>query len=89
MARKVFFTIVALLLAGNAFDNADPHPDINLFGVLFLFFAFIAWFCWDDILAGYAYQDESGTPLRHHRTLMFTRVAPMMHLTGRRERGRR
>ena len=66
MARRIFFTIAALLLAGSAFGNADPQPDINLFGVFFLFFAFIAWFCWDDIQAGYAYLEESGAPHRHH-----------------------
>ena len=87
MARRIFFTIAALLLAGSAFGNADPQPDINLFGVFFLFFAFIAWFCWDDIQAGYAYLEESGAPHRHHGTLLFTRVAPLMHLiTGQKRR---
>ena len=80
MARRVMFTIAALLLAGSAFDNADPQPDINLFGVLFLFFAFIVWFCWNDIQAGYSYLDESPTPHRRHSALMFTRVMPLAHL---------
>jgi hypothetical protein len=80
MARRVIFTIAALLLAGSAFANADPQPDINLFGVLFLFFAFIAWFCWDDIQAGYSYLEEGGTPHRQHSALMFTRVAPLAYL---------
>jgi hypothetical protein len=89
MARRIFFTIAALLLAGSAFGNADPQPDINLFGVLFLFFAFIAWFCWDDIQAGYAYLEESGTPHRHRNALLFTRVAPLMHLIAGKKRGNR
>jgi hypothetical protein len=87
MLRRSFFTIVALLLAGGAFRDADPQPDINLFGVFLLFFAFIAWFCWDDIQAGYAYLEESGTPHRQHSALLFTRVAPLMHMiTGKKRR---
>jgi hypothetical protein len=89
MARRVFFTVVALLLAGSAFNNADPQPDINLFGVFFLFFAFVAWFCWDDIQAGYAYLDEIGTPHRHHRALLLTRVAPIVDLVAGKRRGKR
>jgi uncharacterized membrane protein HdeD (DUF308 family) len=58
MAPRLFFTILSLVLAAAAFLNADPSPDINLFGVLFLFFAFVAWFAWADIQAGYAYQAE-------------------------------
>ena len=89
MARRMFFTILALLLAGSAFDNADPQPDINLFGVFFLFFAFIAWFCWDDIQAGYAYLEESRAPERERGALVFTRVAPLMDMIiGRKRRDR-
>lgn len=83
--RKVFYTILSLLLAGSAFCNADPKPDINLFGVLFLFVAFVVWFCWDDIQAGYAYLEDSGMP-RHEKTgLMLIRFAPMYlrELAGR------
>lgn len=88
MARRVFFTVAALLLAGSAFANADPHPDINLFGVLFLFCAFVAWFCWDDIQAGYAYFDESGASPHCQGTPIFARLAPFMHLIGGGKRGR-
>ncbi len=80
MARRVIYTIAALLLAGSAFDNADPQPDINLFGVLFLFLAFVVWFCWDDIQAGYSYLEESPTPRRQRSALMFTRVMPLAYL---------
>ena len=76
MARRVLFTIIALLLAGNAFYGADPVPDVNLFGVLFLFFAFIVWFCWDEIQAGYSYLEDRGAP-RQPPSLMLIRFAPM------------
>ena len=76
MARRVLFTFVALLLAARAFYSADPVPDLNLFGVMFLFFAFISWFCWGEIQAGYAYQEDRGAP-RHPTSLMFIRFAPM------------
>lgn len=88
MVRRVLFTVLALLLSAAAFLGADPAPDVNLFGVLFLFFAFIAWFCWQDIEAGYAYLEEAGIP-RYERTgLMFVRFAPMYlrELTGRKNR---
>ena len=88
MARRVIFTIAALLLAGSAFDNADPQPDINLFGVLFLFLAFVVWFCWDDIQAGYSYLEDSGVPRCERTGLMFIRFAPMYlrELTGKKRR---
>ena len=77
MARRVLFTVIALLLALSAFDGADPTPDVNLFGVLFLFIAFVVWFYWGDMQAGYAYLEDSGVP-RYERTgLMFIRFAPM------------
>ena len=76
MARRVLFTIIALLLAANAFYSADPAPDVNLFGVLFLFFAFVVWFFWDEIQAGYAYLEDRGAA-RHETSLMFIRFAPM------------
>jgi hypothetical protein len=73
----MFFTILSLVLAAAAFLSADPSPDINLFGVLFLFFAFVAWFAWGDIQAGYAYQAE-----RREQTntipLMLVRLGPML-----------
>lgn len=76
MARRALFTIVAIVLAGSAFDNADPAPDINLFGVIFLAIAYIVWFFWSDIQAGYAFIDDDTT--RNERTgLMLIRVAPM------------
>jgi hypothetical protein len=88
MVRRVFYTMLALLLAGSAFCNADPQPDVNLFGVLFLAFAFIVWFCWDDIQAGYSYLEENRRAPRYERTgLMFIRFAPLYlrELTGRKK----
>ncbi|HVB18528.1 MAG TPA: hypothetical protein VNF04_18515 [Stellaceae bacterium] len=88
MVRRVFYTFLALALAGSAFDNADPKPDVNLFGVLFLFMAFVVWFYWHDIIAGYSYLDEGRAP-RYERTgLMFVRFAPMYlrELTGKKRR---
>ncbi len=89
MARRMLFTIIALLLAACAFYSADPAPDVNLFGVMFLFFAFISWFCWDEIQAGYAYQEDRGAP-RHQTSLMFIRFAPMYlrELAGKNSRRR-
>lgn len=77
MARRVLFTVAALLLAGSAFRDADPQPDVNLFGVLFLFLAFVVWFCWDDIQAGYAYLEDSGMPRHERLGLTLVRFAPM------------
>jgi hypothetical protein len=77
MVRRVLFTVLALLLSAGAFFGADPAPDVNLFGVLFLFFAFIAWFCWQDIQAGYAFLEEAGIPRYESSGLMFIRFAPM------------
>jgi hypothetical protein len=52
---------------------------------LFLFFAFVAWFCWDDIQAGYSYLDECGVAREPPSGLMFIRFAPMhlRELAGR------
>jgi hypothetical protein len=88
MARRVFFTILALFLALEAFYGADPTPRVNLFGVMFLFFAFVAWFYWREIQAGYAYLDDSGAPRRVPCGLMFVRFAPMYlrELTARKNR---
>jgi apolipoprotein N-acyltransferase len=88
MARRVFFTIVAVLLALGAFDGADPTPRINLFGVMFLFFAFVVWFYWEEIQAGYAYLDDDGAPRPAPCGLMFVRFAPMYlrELTARKNR---
>ena len=90
MLRRAFYTVLALLLAASAFDNADPHPDVNLFGVLFLFIAFIVWFYWHDIIAGYSYLDERRVPRYEGTGLMFIRFAPMYlrELTGPKRRGR-
>lgn len=77
MARRVFYTALALVLAASAFCTADPKPDVNLFGVMFLFFAYVVWFYWEDIQAGYAYLDDRGTPRREGTELMFLRFAPM------------
>ena len=79
MARRMFFTILSLVLAAAAFLSADASPDVNLFGVLFLFFAFIAWFTWNDIQAGFAYQaerrEQSATT---SIPLMLVRLGPML-----------
>jgi hypothetical protein len=90
LVRKLFYTSLALLLAGSAFWNADPVPDVNLFGVLFLFFAFVVWFCWDDIQAGYGFLEETGTPRYENSGLMLLRFAPyhLRELTGRKRRRR-
>jgi hypothetical protein len=88
MARRVFYTFLSLALAGSAFFNADPRPDINLFGVLFLFSAFVVWFCWEDIEAGYAFLDDRGRPRGEASGLMLIRFAPMhlRELTGKKRR---
>ena len=44
MVARVLLTFLTVLLAAGAFSNADSVPDVNLFGVLFLFIAFIVWF---------------------------------------------
>jgi hypothetical protein len=77
MARRVFLTLLFLFLAGAAFAAADPRPDINLFGVLFLFVAFVAWFCWDQIEAGYSYLDECGASRGILSGVLLIRFAPM------------
>ena len=88
MLRRIFYTALALALAGSAFLNADPRPDINLFGVLFLFIAFVVWFCWHEIIAGYAYHEESRLPRGEATGLMLVRFAPMYlrELTSRKRR---
>jgi len=77
MVRRIFYTSLALALSGSAFCNADPQPDVNLFGVLFLFMAYVAWFYWGEIQAGYAYLEESRVPRDHGSRLMLLRFAPM------------
>ena len=88
MARRLFYTFLSLVLSGAAFASADPAPDVNLFGVLFLFFAYIVWFYWKDIEAGYAYLEERRAPGWESSGLMFIRFAPMYlrELTSRRRR---
>jgi hypothetical protein len=77
MFRRVFFTGLALVLAGAAFDGADPQPDVNLFGVLFLFCAYIVWFYWNEMRAGYLHIDDSGMSRFEGSGLMMIRFAPM------------
>ena len=90
MARRVFLTAVFLVLAGSAFAGADPTPDINLFGVLFLFFAFVAWFCWEHIQAGYSYLDDCGASRGVLSGVLLIRFAPMhlRELAGKKEKRR-
>jgi hypothetical protein len=75
--RRLLFTGIFLLLAGSAFSGADPVPDVNLFGVLFLFFAYVIWFNWKDILAGYSFLDEAGLIRQQISRLIVIRFAPM------------
>src|SRR5260370_22207203 len=88
MARRVLFTIIALVLATSAFYSADSTPDVNLFGVLFLFFAFIFLFCWHEIQAGYSYLEDAGVPRYETSGLMFLRFAPiyLRELTAKKRR---
>jgi hypothetical protein len=88
MVRRVFFTSLALVLAGAAFNGADPQPDINLFGVLFLFCAYIVWFYWKEMQAGYSHIDDTMVPRYEGSGLMMIRFAPMYlrELTGRKRR---
>jgi hypothetical protein len=88
MARRVFFTVLALVLAFSAFYSADAAPEVNLFAVLFLFSAFVVWFCWHDIQAGYAYLEDSGVPRFETSGLMAIRFAPLhlRELAGKRRR---
>ena len=90
MVRRLFYTFLALVLSVSAFCSADPAPDVNLFGVMFLFFAFIAWFYWQDIEAGYSYLEDSGVPRYESTGLMFVRFAPMYlrELTDKKRRKR-
>ena len=78
MVRRLLFTTLSLGLAAAAFSGADPAPDVNLFGVLFLFFAFIAWFHWKEIQAGYAYHADRGEPSGTTIPLMVVRLGPML-----------
>jgi hypothetical protein len=77
MLRRLFYTVFFLAWAGCAFCNADPKPDVNLFGVMFLFFAFVVWFCWEDIQAGYAFLDDHKAPRRDGAGPVLVRFAPM------------
>jgi hypothetical protein len=78
MVGRLFFTVLSLVLAGAAFSGADATPGVNLFGVLFLFFAFLAWFHWSDIQAGYAYQAERREQSSMSIPLMLVRLGPML-----------
>ena len=90
MIRRVLFTSVALVLAAAAFCGADPDPDINLFGVLFLFCAFVLWFFWREIQAGYAFQEDVGILRGATSGLIFIRFAPFLlrQLAAQGRRGR-
>ncbi len=77
MVRRVVYSLLSLGLAGSAFYGADPMPDVNLFGVMFLFFAFVVWFCWADIEAGYSYLEDHGPPGYEGSGLLLVRFAPM------------
>jgi hypothetical protein len=77
MAARLVLTAVPLLLAFGAFCGAGPVPaGINLFGVLFLFAAWLVWFEWGSIREGYSYLEESGG--RGRLDLMLVRLGPLM-----------
>ncbi|HZU90145.1 MAG TPA: hypothetical protein VE993_12885 [Stellaceae bacterium] len=77
MAARVFLTVGALSLAVAAFCGAGPAPvGVNLFGVLFLFVAYLVWFEWGAIREGYSYLGESGG--RSRLDLMFVRLGPVI-----------
>jgi hypothetical protein len=77
VAVRLFLTVGALSLAVGAFCGAGPAPvGINLFGVLFLFVAYVVWFEWGAIREGYSYLGESGG--RGRFDLMFVRLGPVI-----------
>ena len=88
MVFRLFFTILALLLALGAFCGVGPAPaGINLFGVLFLFAGWIIWFHWRDIREGYSYLDENGE--RGRLDLMFVRLGPVIFKSLGRDKPKR
>lgn len=79
MAARILCTVLSLLLAAGAFWGAGPAPaGINLFGVLFLFVAVIAWFDWATIRESHFYMGEDG----EHRPInpMMVRLGPLLPL---------
>ena len=66
MLGRLLTTMILLLLAGagcwaNALGAGYP---INPFGLLFLFFAIVAWFKWETIREGFsAVKSESDLPI--------------------------
>jgi hypothetical protein len=55
MAARIFFTAVAVMMAVGAFCGAGPTSGglLDLFGILFLFVAWLIWFAWDLIHEGF------------------------------------
>ncbi|HJU16045.1 MAG TPA: hypothetical protein VJ770_06215 [Stellaceae bacterium] len=77
MGARIVPTIIALLLAAGAFCGAGPAPaGINLFGVLFLFVAYVTWFEWEAIRGGYSHLGENGEG--RQLALMFIRLGPIL-----------
>lgn len=89
MIARVLLTVLALLLACNAFWSAEAIPDVNLFGVLFLFLAYVVWFYWKEIQSGYAYLGERRELGHSGGGLILIRFAPMLlrNLTHRKSGG--
>ena len=65
MIGRLMATTILLLLAFYAFwDNVLDAGRINFFGILFLFFAAMAWFKWEAILDAFsAVKGESELPI--------------------------
>jgi hypothetical protein len=65
MTWRVITTVILLMLALYAFwGNALDAGAVNPFGILFLFFAAMAWFKWAIIRDGFAVaKGESQTPI--------------------------
>ncbi len=82
MVARILSTLVALGLAGGAYFGVAPAaPGVNLLFVFLLFVAFLLWFEWETIEAGYSYLDEGEGPSRRDLLLPLTRFAPLLRRT--------
>jgi hypothetical protein len=87
MAARIISTLIALLLAAGAYFGVAPGtPGINLVFVLFLFVAFILWFEWESIEAGYSYLREREGPRGKGLQFPLTRLAPLLRGTPSRDK---
>ncbi len=79
MAARILSTMIALLLAGGAyFGMAPAAPGVNLLFVLFLFAAFVLWFEWESIAAGYSYLREREAPRGGSVPFPLIRIGPLL-----------